>query len=85
MNVCGYKYTTNSWLYTWSNYFINILYVFIAILFFNLETNNDNFIPLSCSPVCLSPELSSTFALSLTIRSTGDGGGVFENFDARSE
>lgn len=41
-------------------------------------------LPLSCSPVCFSPAPSSTLALSLPIRSTGDGGGVFENVDTRS-
>lgn len=41
-------------------------------------------LPLSCSPVGLSPDPSSVLALSFTFRSTGDGGGVFENLDTKS-
>lgn len=47
--------------------------------------HNNKKVPFGCSPLCFSVAISSDFALSFIIKSTGDGGGVFENFADKSK
>lgn len=62
--------------------------IFDNLIGYSCDVATVEMVPLGCSPAsnpCFSPEPSSALAFSLRVKSTGDGGGVLENFDARSK